>query len=127
MTPEKLILVYNADDGLINALFDWAHKFFSPETYQCNLCRFTYGLRGMRYPWREFLESLGCETVFLHRGQFREIYPVLGISLPAILVLVDGRAKVLLAADEIAAAGSLDGLIQATRRSLQQLDRALAA
>ena len=41
MNPERLILVYNADNGLFNAVTDWSHKFFSPQTYQCSLCRYT--------------------------------------------------------------------------------------
>ncbi|MCI0743987.1 MAG: hypothetical protein L0Y58_01150 [Verrucomicrobia subdivision 3 bacterium] len=115
MTPEKVILVYNADDGLFNALSDWAHKLFSPATHQCHLCRYTIGLSGMRFPWKEFLESLGCPLLFFHRPDFRELYPNLNVRFPVILVEVGGEPTVLLSASEIAKSGSLDGLIEATR------------
>ena len=26
--PDRMLIVYNAEDGLFNALNDWAHKFF---------------------------------------------------------------------------------------------------
>jgi len=46
----KLIFVYNADSGLLNAMKDWAHKIVSPETYPCSLCALTYNNLGMRHP-----------------------------------------------------------------------------
>jgi len=52
----KLIFVYNADSGLLNAMKDWAHKIVSPETYPCSLCALTYDNLGMRRPWREFIK-----------------------------------------------------------------------
>jgi len=39
MSPDRIIFVYNTDDGLFNALMDTAHKIFSPATYECSLCR----------------------------------------------------------------------------------------
>jgi hypothetical protein len=118
MHPERLILAYNADNGYFNALTDWAHKFFSPATYACTLCRYTYSTRGMLFPWKAFLESLQCPTRFLHRSEFREFYPRLTIPLPVILIEVNGVTAVLLSAEEIQAAGDLDGLIAATRFNL---------
>ena len=38
----KLIFVYNAKSGKLNALFDIAHKIVKPETYQCSLCAITH-------------------------------------------------------------------------------------
>lgn len=83
--PTKLILAYNAQNGLFNALNDWAHKIFSPATYECRLCHFTYGLTGMLRPWKDFLESVPHPTVSLHREEFRKAYPTLDVRLPAIL------------------------------------------
>ena len=75
----------------------------------------------MRFPWKEFLESLGCPLLFFHRPGFRARYPCLNISFPAILVKVGGEPTVLLSASEIATAGSLDCLIEKTRDRLMNL------
>lgn len=127
MRPQKIILVYNADEGFFNALNDWAHKFFSLQTYECSLCRYTYGLNGMRLPWKQFIESLNCPVVFLHRNEFRKRYPSFDISLPAILVEMNGRPRVLLASNEIAAAGNLETLIRAVRDRLGELGQVSTA
>lgn len=111
MTPGKIIFVYNADNGLFNALNDWAHKFFSPETYECALCGYTYNLTRMVRRWKLFIESLDCQTEFLHRRSFHQIYPQLDVALPAILVEVGGEVRTLLTAQDIEAAENLDGLM----------------
>ena len=123
MESRKIILVYNADDGLFNALNDWAHKFFSPETYDCSLCLYTYGLTGMLRPWKDFIESLGCPTVFLHRSEFRQRYPSLDIRFPAILVETDPPPRVLLSSQEITAVGSLEKLIELTRHRFKEVGK----
>lgn len=118
MKPARLIFVYNADDGFFNALMDSAHKVFSPATYECSLCRFTYGLTGMLLPWKKFVESLGRPVVFLHRREFRQDFPDVMVDLPAILIQSSDQPGLLLAAADIKAAGSLEGLIAAVRGRL---------
>lgn len=124
MKPDRLIFVYNADDGFFNALNDMAHKVFSPETYQCSLCRYTYGIRGMLLPWKQFIEALPCSTVFLHRNEFRQDFPDKDVPLPVILAETNGRCDTLLSANEIKESDSLDGLITVMRERLakQQAD-----
>jgi predicted Zn-dependent protease len=110
--PDRLIMVYNANDGLFNAINDWAHKFFSPETYDCRLCHFTYGLSGMLRPWKEFLEAQAFPTMFYHRPDFRRAFPEFAtLPLPLILVERAGQAEILLTAIEIGETGGLDPLI----------------
>ncbi len=54
--PErKILLVYNADRGYINAVFSSLHKAVSPQTYSCELCRTTYGMTGMLRSWKDYL------------------------------------------------------------------------
>ena len=109
--PDRLIMVYNAEDGLFNAINDWAHKFFSPETYDCRLCHFTYGLAGMLKPWKAFLERQPFPTMFYHRPDFRRAFPEFAdMKLPLILVEQGGRAEILLTAAEIAESGGLEPL-----------------
>ena len=39
--------VYNADGDVFSLVGDFAHKIFSPKTYNCNLCAITHGNFGM--------------------------------------------------------------------------------
>jgi len=121
MTPDRLIFVYNADNGFFNALMDSAHKVFSPATYACSLCKFTYGIAGMLLPWKNFLESLKIPVVFLHRNEYRRENPGADPALPVMLFEKRGQREVLLSAEEINAAGDLDGLIGLTRDRLAEI------
>lgn len=112
-------MVYNAEDGLFNAINDWAHKFFSPATYECHLCRYTYGMTGMLIPWKKFVEGLPFPTEFSYRPIFRKEHPdYRDVALPLILTEKDGVLDVLLLADEIKEAGELEALIALVRTKL---------
>src|SRR3954464_123565 len=93
--PPALVVVYNADSGVFNALADVAHKIFSPDTYACNLCALTHTAFGMRSEWKLFLEGLGVPLEFLHADELRSRYGLEGVSLPAIFEKVDGTLRVL--------------------------------
>ncbi len=55
----RLIFVYNADSGLLNAVKDAIHKAISPSTYPCRLCGLTFGAVRMKSAWKEFIDGLG--------------------------------------------------------------------
>ncbi len=116
----KLIFVYNAEEGLFNALSDTIHKVFSPATYDCRLCYFTHGLLGMLRGWKQFLESLGCSLAFYHRPDFRREYQRHDIALPAILAETDGTLNLLITADEINACQELDELMSLVTSALER-------
>ena len=111
--PEtRLILVYNADGGLLNALKDMVHKIASPATYPCSLCALTYGAFAMHGRWRRFLAALPATKVFHHRDDFAVAFPGHGIALPAILLAEgDKPPAVLVSAAELDALPDLAGLI----------------
>ena len=44
-------------------------------SYQCSLCRCTFGLTGMLIPWKNFLQLLPFPSDFLHRDEFRPRFP----------------------------------------------------
>lgn len=118
--PDRLLMVYNAEDGLFNALTDWAHKIFSPSTYECPLCRHTYGVRGMLMPWKTFLERQPFRTEFLYRPDFRTKYPQFkDVALPLILVEKGEDLDVLALADEIQETNNLEGLIRLVETKLE--------
>ncbi len=79
MPVDKLIFVYNANSGKLNAWLDSAHKIVSPSTYNCRLCDLTYGVFKENEEWARFRKSeLINNTVqqlqFLHIDEFEKQY-----------------------------------------------------
>ena len=110
----KIVIVYNADSGWLNAVVHGVHKALKPSTYPCSLCALTYGLVAMRHEWRQFLATLPFEAVFHHRDDFALAYPDANPDFPAIL-LADGNddngaPEVLISASELDQLQALNGL-----------------
>jgi hypothetical protein len=119
-----LLLVYNADSGIVNGLLDLAHKTFSPATYACALCGLSYGVLGMRRAWRTYLENLRVRLVFLHRDQFRQRWPAEPCELPIIALQGKGQSfRVLLRGSDFAGIGDLSALQVALDTALAQVPR----
>ena len=104
---QKIIFIYNADQGKLNAAFDSIHKFVSPGTYQCQLCAMTHGSFGMKKDWKAFIESLGVEIDFLHRDDVGEKFGDLACDLPVVLGVDEkGCAGVVVSAEVMRAMGN---------------------
>lgn len=95
---KTLLFVYNADSGIFNTLTDIAHKIFSPDTYECNLCAITHSHFSMRAEWADYLETLNANLEFLHRDELIKQYGKQNASLPAIFFVADNK-KLELAVD----------------------------
>lgn len=115
-----LVFVYHADSGLFNGLTDMAHKTFSPQTYQCNLCALTYSTFGMRKDWKQFLETLSLPVEFLHADQLRQQYGMSSTPLPAIFMKMDGRLELWIDAISINACRTMDDLKRLIKDRLEQ-------
>jgi hypothetical protein len=108
----RLILVYNADSGLLNAVKDAAWKVVRPATYPCSLCALTYGWVSMHGRWRRFLGQMPQTKVFHHKDDFARAFPGLAIPLPAILLAErDAPPQVLVSAAELDALPDLEALM----------------
>ena len=70
---KKLIFIYNANSGVINAAIDYLHKMFSPETYNCSLCSLTYNNFGKIGKWKKFLDSCNYDLVFIYRDHLEKM------------------------------------------------------
>ncbi len=117
----RLILVYNADSGLLNAVKDAVWKVARPATYPCSLCALTYGWVSMHGRWRTFLDSQPLVKAFYHKDDFAAAFPGLAISLPAILVAEgEGAPRVLVSAQELDALPDLKALIALVSQRLAQ-------
>jgi hypothetical protein len=116
----SLVFVYHAESGLFHGLTDMAHKTFSPQTYQCNLCALTYSTFGMRKGWKQFLETLCLPLEFLHADQLRQQYGMLSTPLPAIFIKKDSGLELWIDADAINACRTMDDLKRLIKDKLEQ-------
>ncbi len=112
-----LVFVYNARSGIFNAAADAAHKLFSPDTYQCNLCALTHSTFRMRDGWRRFLETLGRPLEFLHADELARLYGVSEVALPAVFEKRGDRLELLIGADAVNACRTLDDLERLVRQA----------
>ena len=118
-TTARLILVYNADTGIIEALMHAVHKAVRPETYPCSLCALTYGAVSMRGDWKRYWRSLTAKVDFYHRDDFTEDFPTLGtggvreVALPTILISEeDEEPRVLISNEELDAMADVNELME---------------
>ena len=117
-----LILVYNANGGILSALGDMVHKIVSPSTYPCSLCALTYGAFSMRPEWRKFLSGLRYARLFLYRDELRQDLGMPDLPLPAILrASGPGTPEVLVSAEELNALPDLAALIALVEKRLAKV------
>lgn len=117
-----LLFVYNADSGIFNTLSDIAHKVFSPDTYECNLCAITHSHFSMRKPWANFLKTLNIELDFLHRDELQQQYGKQNAALPAIFFKdEDNNLKVAVTSEVINQCDTMEQLQNAIKNTLNQV------
>lgn len=120
MTQHKLVFVYNADSGKLNALKDAIHKIVRPSTYPCSLCAVTYGNLGMKNEWRTFVNELGVPVEFLHRDEFCEQYDCSDVTYPVAFLNEKGKLTEFISTEEFDATIKLDALIDLVKAKLHQ-------
>ena len=106
----KLIFVYNAESGKLNALFDIAHKILKPETYQCSLCALTHDALSEKKGWSDFKARTKLEMEFLHKDEFEKQYGQTRVY-PVILEDSD-LLRVLIGPDELSRFENVEELIK---------------
>lgn len=106
------IFVYNADASLFSQVTDFAHKVLSPDTYECNLCKITYGNFAMKTQWKEFVSSFNTPVAFLHKDEFVVQYPnQKDTDFPCMFVEHDGELSLCVSAKEMNSIQTIDELI----------------
>jgi hypothetical protein len=115
---ERLLIVYNAEAGLLAGARDSLHKLLRPETYPCSLCAVTHRTLRMDPRWKRFLARVRMEVRVYHRPDFRARYPDLDLPLPAVLKERGREPELLLGADALKGIGSVDALIAAVEAGL---------
>jgi len=111
-TPREVIFVYNVDLTLFALVSDFVHRLTSPETYPCRLCDLTYDRWTMKRDWKRFIHSLPVRARFELRDRFHRQFPAYAdVPLPAVFqVEGDGSLRLLLSAEQIKRAATLDAL-----------------
>ena len=116
------MFVYNADGGVLNALRDTWLRLRSPQTYPCQLCKLTVGVRGMNPRWKRFLDSLDLPVVFMHRDEFRSAYAASSwrnVDLPVALLQSGRGLEVVVSAGQMRRATTAKELIASVRAGLE--------
>jgi len=117
---KSLIFVYNADSGIFNSISDSIHKIISPSTYQCNLCKITYGITNEKDEWKNYISSLPYRVIFLHKEEFKKQYPNIKERLPAVFKILGSKTILLISADEINKCRNLSDLKKLVNSRLTQ-------
>jgi hypothetical protein len=115
-----LAVVWNASQGWQQAVFDSLHKWISPQTYSCNLCRLTHGLTGPREAWKSFLETLDRPVLFYHKDEFENagIQGDFSLEFPMILSFDRGNWEVVMDASVLDGIRSLEELLAELKNRL---------
>ncbi len=118
---KRLIFVYNANSGKVNAILDSLHKITDPSTYNCNLCAITYGVFSEDELWKAFRENSDDEMEFYHKDEFLKAFAskwLPDFSFPVILSEINGELELFLSTEELNEFSSSEELIAAiTKRS----------
>lgn len=100
----KLIFVYNASSGKVNAVRGSLHKILSPATYNCKLCAITFGSFSENSVWKKFRESSKTEMKFYHKDEFLRQFKSKWLpkyDFPVLLVEENGRLDILMGAEKM--------------------------
>ncbi|MCH4824027.1 GTPase [Gramella lutea] len=119
---EKLIFIYNADSGKLNALMDSLHKAVNPSSYSCKLCELTYGALDEKKAWKDFRKDLEVETSFLHKDEFLKAYASKfghKFEFPVILAQTNKGLEVFVSKTEFEEINNLNVLIDKIKNRLK--------
>ena len=96
----EIMMIYNAQSGLKNAILDSLHKIFSPSTYPCELCSLTYGHLSEKRIWKKFRMQSKIEISFYHIDQFEAKYGKLDYRYPIALLYQNKTWETLISPEE---------------------------
>lgn len=118
---KALIFVYNANSGFKNALLESAHKVLSPKTYNCKLCKLTFGVISENRKWKAFREQSDIEMIFLHKDEYQNKFKSKFENLqelPVILYQDNYDLSTLIGKDELNQIEDIDTLIDSIKSRL---------
>ncbi len=88
-TIDRLIFVFDADSGALNAFFDSAKKTLN--LGGCALCAITHGVAGERSEWKDCREEIGVPVDYVHRDEVDDrLRSAAGDELPCVVAEAGG-------------------------------------
>tara|TARA_R110002049_G_scaffold106743_4_gene254289 strand:- start:72 stop:419 length:348 start_codon:yes stop_codon:yes gene_type:complete len=108
----KLLFIYNANSGSLNALFDAGHKLISPSTYKCSLCALTHDIFTENIIWKNFREESHFDMEFYHKDEFEAKFPSVKMIYPTILKLEGHQLTTVLNPEVLNEISRAEGLIE---------------
>ena len=114
----KLLFVYNANSGRLNALFDAGHKLFSPSNYPCSLCALTYDTFTENTIWKAFRKESHLNMDFYHKDEFEATFPNVKIIYPTVLMLDEHQLTTVLTNEVLNEISDVKALIEKLKFSL---------
>ena len=118
---EKLIFIYNASDDLVSVSLDFVHKILSPSTYQCSLCKITYGNVSMRNKWKKYIYNSNYDFEFLYKNNYLEYHKDLKIENFPVAYKYNGNSyDIFISKEEFDSCDDLDSLIQIVNQKLNK-------
>ena len=119
-SPKKIIFIYNASDNLSSVMFDFIHKIISPNTYQCSLCKITYGNFKKYDEWESYLQSIPYEIEFLYRNNYKDYYKDIEVEeFPIALIQNEDSYQIILLKKDFDSCNDLKELIQIIEKNLE--------
>ncbi|MEO7960722.1 MAG: hypothetical protein ABIR19_04190 [Ginsengibacter sp.] len=118
--PVKIVLAYDSWGGIVPGAIDYFHQIFFPSTYSCKLCKLSHGTIGMKKVWKRFLDSLPYKKIYLYKDEVQKKFLPVDISLPAIFLSDSTQTILLVNANEIDNAYSVENLITLVKNKLPQ-------
>ena len=122
----KLVFVYNANSGIINAAKDALIKWVKPSQYECNLCMISYGNFSMKKDWKRFLENLKVNVEILHKDELIEKYSPEIQKFPCAYIINnnkhdDEHLEIFISQEEMNSYSSVDELMDSVESKLSNL------
>ena len=100
---------------------DSLHKTIMPSSYNCKLCRLTFGFFNERRDWKRFRRDLNVESEFLHKDEFQKQYASkfgYKFEFPVILIQNNKGLEVFLSMNEFTRIDSLEELMGLIKKRL---------
>lgn len=105
-----ILMVYNANSGLISSSFGALHKIISPKTYQCNLCKITHGAFKEKKEWTDFVKKSKHNFKFMYSDEFEERFKQ-KFSYPCVLSKNEASFDIILDNQTMKSFSNLEDLI----------------
>lgn len=116
-----LIFVFNCERGTLPTLKNYSQKPSADKVPQCNLLALISSPVGIKKTWKRFIQDLRIPSRFLHHDEYEEEFGALLTSLPAVFLHIQKTRSLLISADELNRARTVEELIMLINQKLAAL------